>query len=160
MTERTDHRICIKFCIKFCFNLGKSCPETIEMIQKPFVDESLDITQINEWYRRLELVAHLLTVTLVLADLRWQQHRKTSSVCNLRIEGDRRLTVRELENDLGIPKTTVWEIFNKILGMIRVCVVTGFFTTITLQRIHRTLCRNFWRNKRLYSFATLLTVPT
>ena len=25
----------------------------------------------------------------------------------LAIEGDRRLTVRELENDLGIPKTTV-----------------------------------------------------
>ena len=37
------------------------------------------------------------------------------------IEGDRRLTVRELENDLGIPKTTVWEILNKILGMTRVC---------------------------------------
>ena len=31
------------------------------------------------------------------------------------------MTVRELENDLGILKTTVWEIFNKILGMTRVC---------------------------------------
>ena len=30
----------------------------------------------------------------------------------LAIEGDRRLTVRQLENDLGIPKTTVWEILN------------------------------------------------
>ena len=39
----------------------------------------------------------------------------------LAIEGDRRLIVRELENDLGIPKTTVWEILNKILGMTRVC---------------------------------------
>ena len=39
----------------------------------------------------------------------------------LAIEVDRRLTVRELENDLGIPKTTVWEILNKILGMTRVC---------------------------------------
>ena len=38
----------------------------------------------------------------------------------LAIEGDRRFTVRELENDLGIPKTTVWEILNKILRMIRV----------------------------------------
>ena len=36
-------------------------------------------------------------------------------------EGDHRLTVRELENDLGIPKTTVWEILNKILGRTRVC---------------------------------------
>ena len=38
----------------------------------------------------------------------------------LAIEGDRRLTVRELENDLGIPKTTVWQILNKMLGMTRV----------------------------------------
>ena len=39
----------------------------------------------------------------------------------LAIKGDRRLTVRELENNLGIPKTTVWGILNKILGMTRVC---------------------------------------
>ena len=43
----------------------------------------------------------------------------------LAIEVDRRLTVRELENDLGIPKTTVWEISNKVLGITRVCAVTG-----------------------------------
>ena len=39
----------------------------------------------------------------------------------LAIEGDRRLTVRELKNDLGILKTTVSAILNKILGMTRVC---------------------------------------
>ena len=50
MTERTDQRICIKF----CFNLGKSCTETVEMIQKAFVDESMGITQIKEWYRWLK----------------------------------------------------------------------------------------------------------
>ena len=72
---------------------------------------------------------------------------------------DRRLTVRELQNDLGIPKTTVWEILNKILGMTRVCAVTGFFITITHQRIHRILCSNFWRNRRLYISDSLRTVP-
>ena len=50
------------------------------MIQKAFVDKSMGITQIKEWYRRFA------------------------------IKGDRRLTVLELENDLGIPETTVWEI--------------------------------------------------
>ena len=39
----------------------------------------------------------------------------------LAIEGDCRLTVCELENHLGIPKTTVWEILNKILGMTHAC---------------------------------------
>ena len=31
------------------------------------------------------------------------------------------MTVREIENDLGIPKTNVWEILIKIVGMTRVC---------------------------------------
>ena len=40
--------------MKFCFNLGKSCTETIEMIQEAFVDESMGIRQIKEWYRRFK----------------------------------------------------------------------------------------------------------
>ena len=50
MTERTDQRIFIKY----CFNLGKSCTETIKMIQKAFVDEIMGVTQIKEWYRRFK----------------------------------------------------------------------------------------------------------
>ena len=40
-----------------------------------------------------------------------------------------------------------WEENDHVSGQ----VVTGFFTTITHQRTHRTLCSNFWRNTRLYS---------
>ena len=86
------------------------------MIQKAFVDESMGITQIKEWYRRLKNGRTSVDRTLVLTDIERAQ---------LAIEGDRRLTVRELENDLGTPKTTVWEILNKILGMTRVCAVTA-----------------------------------
>ena len=48
-----------------------------------------------------------------------------------------------------------WEENDRVSGQ----AVTGFFITITRQRIHRTLCSNFWRNTRLYSFASLRTVP-
>ena len=118
------------------------------MIQKAFVGESMGITQIKECYRRFKN-----DCTSVDSDPRSGKPSLTTTPDN------RRLTVRELENDLGIPKTTVWEILNKILGMTRVCAVTGFFTTITRQRIHRTLCSNFWQNTRFYSFASLRTVP-
>ena len=37
-----------------------------------------------------------------------------------------------------------WEENDRVSGQ----AVTGFFTTITRQRIHRTLCSNFWRNTR------------
>ena len=50
MTEKQDQRICIKF----CFQLGKTSSKTIQMMQKAFVDESMDITQRKDWYRRFK----------------------------------------------------------------------------------------------------------
>ena len=91
------------------------------MIKKAFVDESMGITQIKEWYRRFKNGR-----TSVDSDSRSGRPSLITTPENiervrLAIEGDRRLTGRELNNDLGIPKTTVWEILNKILGMTRVC---------------------------------------
>ena len=99
--------------------------------------------RMKEWYNRFKGGR-----TSVDSDSRSGRPSTTKTLDNiervrLAIEGERQLTVRELENDLGIPKTTVWEILNKILGMTRVCAVTGFFTTITRQRIHRILCSSF-----------------
>ena len=100
-------------------------------------------TRIKEWYNRFKGGR-----TSVDCDSRSGRLSTTKTLDNiervrLAIEGDCRLTVRELENDLGIPKTTAWEILDKILEMTRVCAVTGFFTTITCQRIHRMLCSSF-----------------
>ena len=100
------------------------------------------ITRIREYYKRFKNGR-----TSADSDPRSGRPSLTTTPENierlrLAIEGDRRLTVRELENDLGIPKTTVLKILNKILGMTRVCAVTGFFTMITPQSIHRTLCSN------------------
>ena len=49
-----------------------------------------------------------------------------------------------------------WKENDRVSGQ----AATGFFTTITRQRIHRTLCSNFWRTIRFYSFTNLRTVPT
>ena len=139
MTEKQDQRTCIKF----CFQLGKTSSETIQMMQKAFGNECMSKKRIKEWYDRLKGGR-----TSVDSDSRSGRPSTTKALDNiervrLAMDGDRRLTVRELENDLRIPKTTVWEILNKILGMTRVCAVIGFFTTITRQRIHRILCSNF-----------------
>ena len=122
MTEKQDQRICIKF----CFQLGKTSSETIQMMQKVFGNECKSKTRIKEWYNRFKGGR-----TSFDSDSRSGRPSTTKTLDNiervrLTIEGDRRLTVRELENDLGIPKTTVWEILNKILGM-----------------THRILCSSF-----------------
>ena len=79
---------------KFCFNIGKSCTETINIIQKAFVDESTGITQIKEWYRRFKNGR-----TSVDSDPRSGRPSLTATPesierVRLAIEGDRRLTVR------------------------------------------------------------------
>ena len=76
------------------------------MIQKAFVDESMGITQIKEWYRRFKNGR-----TSVDSNPRSGRPSLTTTPENiervrLAIASDRRLTVRELENGLGIPKTT------------------------------------------------------
>ena len=113
------------------------------MMQKAFGNECMSKTRINVWYNRFKRGR-----TSVDSDSRSGRPSTTKTLDNiervrLAIEGDRRLTVRQLENDLGIPKTTVWGILNKILGITRTCAVTGFFTAITRQRIHRILCSSF-----------------
>ena len=130
------------------------------MMQKAFVDESMGIIQIKEWYRLFKNGRTSVDSDRHSGRLLLTTAPENIELVRLAIEGDRRLTVRELENDLGIPKTTVWEILNKILRMTRVCAVTGFFTTISRQRIYRNLCSIFWRNRRFYSFASLRTVQT
>ena len=132
MTEKQDQLIYIKFYVQ----LGKTSSETIQMMQKAFGNECMSKTRIKEWYNRFKGIR-----TSVDSDSRSGRPSTTKRLDNIKrmrlaIEIDCRLTVRELENDLGIPKTTVWEILNKILGLTRVCAVTGFFTTITRQSRH------------------------
>ena len=103
MTEKQDQRICIKF----YFQLGKTSLETIQMMQKAFGIERMSKRRIKEMYNRFKGGR-----TSVDSDSRSGRPSTTKTLDNiervrLAIEGDHRLTVRELENDLGIPKTTV-----------------------------------------------------
>ena len=113
------------------------------MMQETFGNKFMSKTRIKEWYNRFK--GGRIFVDSDSCSGRPSTTKKLDNIERVRlaIEGDRRLTVRELQNDLGIPKTTVRKILNKILGMTRVCAVTGFFTTITRQRIHRILCSSF-----------------
>ena len=47
MTGKVDQCICMKF----CQNLGHSCSETYNMIQKTFGNQAMGRTQVKEWFR-------------------------------------------------------------------------------------------------------------
>ena len=151
MTERTDQQVCIKF----CFNLGKSCTETIEMIQKAFADESMSITQIKERYRRFKNGQKHVKVGAMSSQC-WLFFSIVRVLCTTNLLQEVRRSTKNIKLKFWKDSVMAWEENNRVSGQ----AVTGFFTTITRQRIHRTLCTNFWRNIRLYSFASLRTVPT
>ena len=114
--RRCEQRICIKF----CFKLEKSCAETIKTIQNAFGVECIGKTQIKECYKRFKNVG-------TSVDSVPRPGRPSSTITPENIERvrlaieDCRLTVRELESDLGIPKTCVSSIVTDNLGMTRVC---------------------------------------
>ncbi|KAL4105054.1 hypothetical protein QTP88_020329 [Uroleucon formosanum] len=110
-----------RICIKFCFNLEKTCTETIQMLQKAFGDDCMGKTQIKEWFKRFKNGR-----TSVASDPRSGRPSTGKTSDNVEcvraaIEQDHRLTTRELEDDLGIPKSTVHRILTEDLGMTRVC---------------------------------------
>ncbi|XP_033224565.1 protein GVQW3-like [Belonocnema kinseyi] len=91
------------------------------MLQKAFKDECIAKTQIKEWYRRFKSGR-----TSLDSDPRSGRPSTGTSSDNVErvrvaVEQDRRLNVRELEDELGIPKSTVWRILTENLGMTRVC---------------------------------------
>ena len=47
MTEQVEQQICIKFCIK----LEHSSTETIQMIQRAFMDDAMSAAQIKVWQK-------------------------------------------------------------------------------------------------------------
>ena len=104
--------------------LGKTSLETIQMMQKSFGNKCMSKALMKEWY-------NLSNGGRTSVDSYSHSGRPSTTKAldniervRLAIEDDRRSTVRELENDLGIPKTTVWEILKKILGMTHVCVAS------------------------------------
>jgi hypothetical protein len=113
MTERVKQRYCIKFCQK----LGDSKAETIQKIQQAFSDDAMGATQIKEWFNRFK-DGH----TLANSD---QSSRRPSTsrnanvienVCSLILE-DRRLTVREIADDVGISTGSAHSILTEDLNM-------------------------------------------
>lgn len=116
MTERLEQR----YCIKFCQNLGVSQVETIRKIQRVFGDDAMGITQIKEWYNRFKDGR-----TSVESDARYgrpstSRNDKLIDQVRTLVMQDRRVTVRELAEEVGISTASVHSILTDDLAMRRV----------------------------------------
>ena len=123
--EQVEQRICVRFCIK----LEHASSETILMIENAFRDDAVSAAQIKVWHRCCKDGREP-----VERDPRSGRPATSKPSENVErgqtaINKDQPLTVRELEADLEIPKTTVSKILMQDLSM--KCVEAKF----VLQRL-------------------------
>ena len=98
MTERPEQWYCIKFCQK----LGDTQMETIRKIQQSFADDAMSITRIREWYNRFKDGS--TSVDSEPRHGRPSTSRNDSVINQVRtlLMQDRRITVRELADEVGV----------------------------------------------------------
>jgi len=102
-----------RVCVKFCFKLGKSFTETFHMLQQAYGEDCLSRTQCHEWYQRFKSGR-----TSVEDDPK--SGRPSTSMDDDRVEKvlavirqNRRLTVREVAEEVGICRSSCHLIFDR-----------------------------------------------
>ncbi|XP_011867391.1 PREDICTED: putative uncharacterized protein FLJ37770, partial [Vollenhovia emeryi] len=116
MAERIEQRYCIKFCQK----LGDSQSQTVRKIQQVFGEEEMGVTQIKEWFNRFKDGR-----TSAESEQRCGRPQTARSVANVErvrnlVMADRRLTVREIAEEVGVSKDSAHAILREDLNMNRV----------------------------------------
>ena len=116
MKEREEQRVCVKF----CFNLDKTFKETFRMLQQAYGDDCLSRTQCYDWYRRFE--SGRTSIEDYPKSGRPVTSTNDDQIENVRavIRGNRRLTVREVSEEVGISKSSCHSILTAKLLMHRV----------------------------------------
>ena len=121
VTELVEQR----YCIKFCQRLGDRQVETVRNIQRGFGNNALGITQIEGWYSRLKSGR-----TSVESEARSGRHSTSRNdelieqVRTLDMQ-DRRVTVRELAEEVEKSTGSVHSILTDYLAMRRVSEQRG-----------------------------------
>ena len=111
MTESIEQRYCIKSCQK----LSNNQTETIKMIQQAFGDEALSQTEIKEWFNCFK--SGRMSVESETRSGRPSTIRNEEVIEKVRqiVLEDQRLTLREIVEEVGISRESVYFILTEDL---------------------------------------------
>jgi hypothetical protein len=117
-----------RVCVKFCQKLGKTATETYEMLQQAFGETALSRSQTFEWYSRFKNGRTSIDDDPHTGRPSAARTNETVDHINAVIRGNRRLTIREIADELNVSFGTFQAILTQDLGMRRVSakLVPGF----------------------------------
>jgi len=118
MTERLKQR----YCIKFCQRLGDTQVEIIQKIQQAFGDDAMSITRIKEWYNCFKDGSTSVDSEPRHGRPSTSQNDNVINQVQTLVMQDRRITVRELADEVGVSIGSVHTILTADLGLRRVSV--------------------------------------
>ncbi|XP_055910513.1 protein GVQW3-like [Eupeodes corollae] len=106
MEELKSQRIC-----KFCVLNDLNCNNVCEMLQKAYGESAMKKTSVYEWYKRFQDGREHNTSIIIDENMK----KVEKMVIN-----DRRITIREVADKIGISNGSSHNIFSYVLGMKRV----------------------------------------
>ncbi|XP_064115144.1 protein GVQW3-like [Macrobrachium nipponense] len=116
MSEGIEQR----YCIKFCYKLGDTQVQTIQKIQQAFGDETMVITEIKEWYNCFKQGQTSVESKPRSGRPSTSRNKEfVENVCRI-VEEDRRITINEITEEVGISTGSVHTILTEDLAMRRV----------------------------------------
>jgi len=115
MQEKVQQRVCIDF----CFRLGKTGAETYEMLQAAFGESCLSWSKTFEWYSRFKSGRRSFEDDPRPGRLSTSHTEETVARVREIIRADRRLTIREVAEEVKIAFGTCQKILTEDLRMRR-----------------------------------------
>ena len=118
--ELEEQRVCLCGCVKFCCELGKNFTEIFHLLTQAHGQDCMTRTQCYEWFKRFK-------EGRMSADEDFRSGRPSISTNDDHVEsvravirGNRRLTVREVADEVGNSTGSCHQIFTEKLKMRRV----------------------------------------
>jgi hypothetical protein len=108
-----------RVCTKFCQKLGKTATETYEMLEQAFGETALCRSKTSEWYSRFKNGRTSIDDDLHTGRSSTAQTNETVDHVNAVIRGNRRLTIREIADELNLPLGTCQAILTQDFGIFR-----------------------------------------
>ena len=116
MTEKIEHRCCIKFCQK----LGDNRVETIQKIQPAFGNDALSPTQIKQWFKRFKDGRASVESDHRSGGSSTSRNNEVRDQVREKVLEDCCTTVQEIAGEVGISIGSVHNILTEDLNLPRV----------------------------------------